>query len=174
MTDAPDSHGYSRGGVCASVSGPILGQTHPSPVAALTQDEHSGFDQGGRAFAAKRYGEAYIAFRELLPRLPGGSPASLLVTKFAAESALDTRDRAFALPALQGIEASHPEDWHAACLLARAYAESGAGKQRDAEIARALNAHKRAGTPGNAARDFLLERIPLPNGSVDVLQAFEP
>ncbi len=95
------------------------------------------------------------------------------MTKFAAESALDTGDRAFALSALQGIEASHPDDWQAACLLARAYVER-AGRQRDAEIARALDAHKRAGTPGNAARDFLLERIPLPNGSVDVLQAFEP
>jgi hypothetical protein len=98
-----------------------------------------------------------------------------LVAKLAAESAINTGDRQFALETLKPMEAADANDWQAAALLARVYAESGQKQQRDAEIAHLVDLHKRVASPQIAQlQQFLLERIPTGNGSMRIWYSLEP
>lgn len=144
-------------------------------LAGLSAGERTRFDAAQRAFTGQRFAEALDGFRPLLSEVQAGSPASVLIAKFAAESAINTGDPAFASRTLEPIEQADANDWQAASLLARAYAESGDRPRRDREIARLLALHQQAADPQFAKREqFLLERIALPQGSMRVWYSLVP
>ena len=156
-------------------SGSSSAARQPSPRTGLSSSERARFDTAQRLFAGQHDAEALDGFKELLPQLQAGSPAYSFVAKFASEAAINTGDRAFALQTLKPIEQADANDWQAASLLARAYAESGDGPQRDREIARLSDLQRRAVDPQFAKLgQFQLERIVLPNGSMRVWYSLTP
>jgi tetratricopeptide (TPR) repeat protein len=148
----------------------------PTDVTAqFSPDQRGLYNTGLECFRSESFPEALAAFRKLLPQLTPGTPGQVHVAKFAAEAAIDAGDRQYALDLLKPIEAADPNDWQASCLLARVYAEKGEKEPRDAEIAHAIDLHKRAVSPQIAKmQQFLLERIPLASGSVRVWYSLEP
>ena len=141
----------------------------------FTPAQREQYDAAGRLFSAERFAEALDIFRPLLAGLPPGSPGQVLVAKFASEAAINTGDYDFAVRTLTPIEAADANDWQAAGLLARAYAEGSQPQKRDAELARLKDLHTRAVTPQIAKQQqVLLERIPEKNGSLRVWYSLEP
>ena len=145
------------------------------PLGQLKPEQREQYDGGGRLFAAGKFAESLIIFRPLLKGLPQGSPAQAVVAEFASEAAINTGDFDFAVRTLTPIEAANANDWQAAGLLARAYAQSGQTRKRDAELARLKDLHTRAVTPQIAKlQQVLLERIAEKNGSIRVWYSLEP
>ncbi len=145
------------------------------PLGQLKPEQREQYDAGGRLFAAGKFAESLIIFRPLLKGLPQGSPAQAVVAEFASEAAINTGDFDFAVRTLTPIEAANANDWQAAGLLARAYAQSGQTRKRDAELARLKDLHTRAVTPQIAKlQQVLLERIAEKNGSIRVWYSLEP
>jgi hypothetical protein len=145
------------------------------PTAQFTPEQHERFNSALQLFRGERYTEAYGIFKPLFTQLSPGTPGQILVAKLTAESAINTGDRDFALETLKPIEAADANDWQAAGLLARVYAESGQKQQRDAEIVHLIDLHKRAVTPQIAQlQQILLERISTANGSLRIWYSLEP
>lgn len=114
---------------------PSANQTPPAApgvIGNLTPGEKAQFDSAGKDFAAEKYPPALAIYKSLL----AAHPADPTLSKFAAESAINTGDLSYALGLLQPIEQSNPNDWQAVALLARARAESGDKTHRDAEMQR--------------------------------------
>jgi len=137
-----------------------------NPLDQLTSEQKQKFEESFRLFQEQSYGDALAIDKQLLAAVPANTPAHVLIAKFAAEAALDTGDNSFALGALQPIEAANANDWQAAALLARAYAEAGDKAQRDAELAHLVDLHKRAVDPQIAQLTQIpLETIPFTKGT---------
>ncbi len=150
-------------------------EAQAAALATLTSEQRAQFDRGGRAFVTRDYPAALDTFRALLPELPPAGAPYALAGKYAAEAALNTGDRAFALKTLEPIAAANPQDWQAQVLLARGYAESGMGAERDAALARLAAIHKDTASPGAAGlKVFLIENIALPNGAISLWYSLEP
>jgi hypothetical protein len=144
-------------------------------TAQFTPAQHEKYNAALQLFQAERYAEAYPIFGTLLPQLQPGTAGHIQVAKLAAESAINTGDRSFALDSLKPLEAADANDWQAAGLLARVYAETGQKQQRDAEIAHLVDLHQRAVSPQiGKLQQFLLERIPIANGSIRIWYSLEP
>lgn len=165
----------------APVSGQTDGAASPgasSPKNAgpqLPPEQQENFDGAVRLFNAQRYSEALTKFQQILSVLPQEASDRRTVAKYAAEAAINTGDRDFALRILKPIEAADGNDWQAAGLLARIYAETGQKQQRDAELAHLVDLHKRVvQSPIAKLQQILLERIPVMNGSILVWYSLEP
>lgn len=121
-----------------------------------------------KAFNARRYGDALATHKTSLNEL--GSDAVL--TKFAAESALNVGDTGFALP-VKPVSLADSNDWQAAALMTRACAESGDTSCRDSGIAHMLDLHRRGIAP-QGMRDYLVEHIKVGGNTLVIRTSLEP
>lgn len=142
----------------------LLQAQAPSPLADLTPDEHVRFDAAAKSFNAGQFAMALPVFKTLVLAHPG----NLLLAKYASEAALDTADTAFASATLKPIEAAHPDDFQAAILLTRLYAETGDKANRDREMAKLADLSKRNLLPRNMTQ-YIVEKDHLPNGRLVIL-----
>jgi hypothetical protein len=150
-------------------------QAHGDPLAELSPADRALFDQAGKAFQQEEDSEANESYRKLLPHLNGGSALQIYVAKIASESAPNIGDKAFALDTLRPIAEANANDWQAASLLARYYAESGEKQLRDRMIARVVELHKRAADAQiGKLQCILLERVDTATGKVLFFYSLEP
>lgn len=150
----------------------------PAPQAAavsdLTPEQQNLFDQGGKLFQQQHYAEVIPLFEQLLQQLKPHSPQAILVTKYLAESAINSDKRDLALSWIKPL-AADANDGQVAGLLARIYAETGQKQLRDAEIAHLIDLHQRAVNPIMAhMQTILLERVVTENGSLRIWYSLEP
>jgi hypothetical protein len=150
--------------VAALLLASVLQTPAPSPLADLTPDEHVRFDAAAKSFHGGQFAMALPVFKSLLL----AHPDNLLIAKYASEAALDTADRDFASATLKPIEAAHPDDWQAAVLLTRLYAETGDKANRDKEMAKMADLQKRGVTPPTLTQ-YIVEKDHLPNGRMVIL-----
>lgn len=145
------------------------------PLAQLTPEQHDKYNAGMQCLSAEKYADALAAFRQILPQLAPGSPGQVRIAELAAESAINTGERNDALDTLKPIAAANPNDWQAAAMLARIYAETGQKQTRDAALAHLVDLHTRAVSPQiGKMQQVLLERITLANGSMRIWYSLEP
>ncbi len=138
-------------------------------LTALTPEQHQQYDAASKDFSAGNYADALVIYKSLLAAHPGDP----LFSKFAAEAAINTGDTAYAIQTLQPIEARNADDWQAATLLARAYAESGDKQHRDAEMLRLADLHKRGITPPRLTQ-YIIEKIHADNRVIILFNSLEP
>lgn len=138
-------------------------------MARLTPEQNRLFQDALRAFGQANYARALTTFKELLKQLPGEA----VVSKFAAEAALNTSETQFAIGIVKPIADSTPEDWQAVALLTRACAQLTDVKCRDTGMAHMLDLHKRSITPQNMLR-YIVERIPIGDNTVFLWASLEP
>jgi hypothetical protein len=144
------------------------------PLSQLNPDQRQVYDAAARQFSGERYADAFGAFKTLLEQLPPG-PTHLVISKYTAEAALNIGDYSFARKTLMPIHEADPNDWQAAAMLARLYAETGDKQGRDAQIAHLVDLHKRAVSPQIAQmKQFLIERISIPSGFIRAWYSLEP
>lgn len=154
---------------------PQVSDDRPNPLSELSAEDHALFDQAGKAFQQEKFAEASEVFRSLLPRLTPGNSLQLYVSKMASESALNIGDNSFALETLKPIAETSPNDWQAASLLARCYAQSGEKQLRDQMIARVVDLHKRSvDAQIGKLQAIVLERVELAKGKVLFFYSLEP
>ena len=144
-------------------------ETAPEMIAHLNPTQKQQYDQAALNFSGQNYADAFTQFKALLKDLPGDA----VLTKFASESALNTGDTAYALSNMKPIAAANPEDWQAASILTRAYAESGNKDDRDAGIAHMVELHKRGITPPHM-QQYILERVRTPDRTILIFTSLEP
>jgi hypothetical protein len=113
--------------------------------------------------------------KKLLPELRPDSRLANYVTQLMAQAALETGDNSYALTLIKPLAITHPDDWHAAALLARVYAESGDKTLRDVQIAHLITLHKQT-TDQNFANlhVFPIQKVQLHSGYAVFLYPFEP
>lgn len=120
----------------------------------LTPAQKQQFEAAKKAQLAKQYADASAGFKALLQDLPGDA----LLTKWSADAALELGDSAYALGVLKPLVMSNFADWQAVSMLARAAAESGDTRTRNAAMITMGMALQHGMTPPNM-RDYVLERI---------------
>jgi hypothetical protein len=138
-------------------------------VARLTPAEKQQFDDAGNAYRAGQNAEALALYKQLLKDFPGDA----FLSKLASEPALNLGENGFVVDSLKPVTQANPDDWQAAALLTRAYAQSGEKAARDAGIAHMLDLHKRGLTPPRL-NQYLVERVATDNGSVMIFTSLEP
>ena len=138
-------------------------------IARLTPDQKQQYDAAVQNFNGQNYADALVHYKALLKELP----TDPILLKFSSESALNTGDTTYALNNLKPVAQANPDDWQAAGLLTRAYAESGDKTDRDAGIAHMIELHKRGLTPPHM-QQYLLERVVVGNKTVLIFTSLEP
>jgi hypothetical protein len=99
----------------------------------------------------------------------------LTLTRFTAEVAINSGDAAYALGLLKPVVVAKPENWQELMLMARAYAQSQDAASRDAALATLMELHASGQHPKlNEVQVFLIERIALPDGHIDVYYSLVP
>jgi hypothetical protein len=129
-------------------------ETRDELLSKLNTEQKKQFDDAAKAFGEQKYGDALSGFKALL----GVVPDDVLLSKFASEAGLNNGDTEFAVKTLKPIAAEKPDDWQAAALLTRAYAESGDAAGRDAGMAHMMELRQKGLTPVGL-RDYVVERI---------------
>ena len=113
--------------------------------------------------------------RELLPALKPETPFARFVTQITAQSAAETGETSYALTLVKPLAEASPEDWRAATLLARLYAESADKTQRDQQIARVIALHEKTSDPDfTKLHVFPIQRVKLHSGYAVFLFPFKP
>jgi hypothetical protein len=144
------------------------------PLSQLSADQRQVYDTAARQFSAEHYADAFAAFKTLMAEIPAG-PTHLVISKYASEAALNLGDYSFAKSTLKPIAEADSNDWQAAGMLARLYAETGDKQGRDTELAHLVDLHKRAVSPQIAGmKQILIERISIPSGSIRLWYSLEP
>ena len=144
-------------------------------LADLSTENRALFDAVRDAAQQGRDADALTDGRRLLSALKPDSPLANFVAQITAGAAIETGETSYALTLLKPLAEAHPMDWHAAALLARAYAESGEKALRDQQIAHLLDLHKRAPDPDFAKLHiFPIQEIKLRSGYAVFLYPFEP
>jgi hypothetical protein len=138
-------------------------------VARLTPDQKQRFDSAIQALRERRYADGLELFKGLQKELP----TETIITKYAADCALQTGDISFVLTQLKPIAQANPDDWQATAMLTRAYAESGDKANRDAGMAHMLDLHKRGLTPQNMQK-YALERVKVGENSMMIQTSLVP
>ena len=154
-----------------------LPQTTAPPVlesiqelaSGLTPEQKQQFDTANQAFNSRRYADALPIYKQLLQLLPGEA----VVSKLAAEAALNTGDNAYSMITLRPVASANPNDWQAAALLTRACAQAGDKACRDESMAHMLDLHARGITPGNMNR-YIAERLAVGENSMLLFVSLEP
>lgn len=159
---------FGVAGAPAQQMPPAEPQTAP---AVTSPDQQAQFDAAKRAAAAGLWGDALAALKPLHQQLPDDAD----LTRFTAESALDAGDVAYAIAQLKPLVEAKPGNWQEMLLMARAYAETHDAAARDAMLARLVELH----TAGrhekfNAVQVFLVERVALPKGHLDLYFSLVP
>jgi tetratricopeptide (TPR) repeat protein len=155
--------------LCCAIAQAAQIESSQDLVARLTPQQKQQFDAASQAFNSQHYADALAGFKALLQELPGDP----VLSKFTAESALNSADGKFALDILQPVAQSNPDDWQAAALLARAYAATGDNKARDAAMAHMLELHQKGVTPSNM-QAYILERIKLGDNTLLIRPSLVP
>jgi hypothetical protein len=157
------------GATQATSSTPGQPRSPNDSLATLTPEQRQQYDAASKDFSAGNYSDALAIYKSLLATHPGDP----LFSKFAAESAINTGDIAYAIQTLQPIEAHNADDWQTATLLARAYAESGDKQHRDAEMLRLTDLHKRGITPPRLTQ-YIIEKIHEGDHIILLFNSLEP
>jgi hypothetical protein len=161
--------GTASGGASAPPGAPVKLETRDELMAKMNDVQKQKFEEAGKAFGAQKYTDALAGFKQLLSELPGDT----MLSKFASEAALNGGDTGFALATLKPLAAANPDDWQAAALLTRAYAESGDAAGRDTGIAHMLDLrHKGATPPG--LRDYVVEFVKIGDKTLIIRTSLEP
>jgi len=143
-------------------------QTSPSP---LTVEQQTLFDAAKKDFS-EHHPELAL---EKMKQLHVMVPENPTITGGTAETALTVGNDAYALSLLIPLVAAHPDDPLALELLARAYAQAGDATGRDKMIAAVLALHQKTTDERFQRADrFLVERIKLANGYLDIYYAVVP
>lgn len=159
----------------AASSNSAAQQSGGDPLAGLSPENRTLFDTLRHAAQQNDDATTLAAGKKLLPALNPGTPLCDFVTQLTAGSAVETEDIAYALSLLKPFTDAHPEDWRAASLLARAYAESGEKALRDQKIADIIALHKRTSDPSFAKLHvFPIQKVALHSGYALFLYPFEP
>ncbi len=135
----------------------------------MTEQQKAQLADAMTAFQAHRYPEALTLFKQLLTQLPGDA----LLSKFAANAALNVGDTDFALKIVKPVAQADPNDWQAAALLTRACAESGDKPCRDLAMTQMLDLHRRGLTP-SGMQEYQVERLKVDPGTMTIMASFEP
>jgi len=145
-------------------------ETRDELLAKLNADQKKQFDDATKAFGEQKYGgDALSAFKVLLAALPDDS----VLSKFASEAALNSGDNEYAVKTLKPVAAANPDDWQAAALLTRAYAQSGDTKERDAGIAQMMEL-KQKGLVPQRVRDYVVEQMKLGDKTLTIRTSLTP
>jgi tetratricopeptide (TPR) repeat protein len=144
-------------------------ETSQEFVARITPSQKERFETAAKTFSSHQYSDALSLFKSLLEELP----SEPLISKFAAEAALQSGDTDFALHQLKPIVQANPDDWQALSLLTRAYAESGDKVNRDKAMSQMLDMHKRGLTP-SGLKQYTLERLKVGDNSLIIHTSLEP
>ena len=145
-----------------------LQQPAPSP---LTSEQQSLFEAAKRDFSEHRPELAL----EKMKQLHAMVPENPMITDGTAETAVTLGDDAYAVSLLKPWTATHPEESFALEWLARAYAETGEAAERDRAIAAVLKLHQTTTNEQFKRADrFLVERVKLADGSLDIYYALVP
>jgi hypothetical protein len=144
-------------------------------LADLSPENRALFDAVRDAAEQGRDADVLADGRKLLPALKPDSPLANFITQVTAGAAIETGDTSDALTLIKPLADAHPKDWHAAALLARAYAESGDQALRDQQIAHLLDLHKQTSDPDFAKLHiFPIQKVKLRSGYAVFLYPFEP
>jgi hypothetical protein len=138
-------------------------------IARLTPEQKQQYDEAVQDFNGQNYADALVHYKVLLKDLANDP----ILLKFSSESALNTGDTAYALNNLKPVAQANPDDWQAAGLLTRAYAESGDKANRDAGMAHMIELHKRGLTPPHL-QQYLLEHAIVGGKTVLIFTSLEP
>ena len=164
-----------RGQQSAASSDPAAAQTLSDPLADLSPENRTLFDTLRNAAQQSDDATTLASGKKLLPALKQDTRLCDFVTRLTAGSAVETGDTAYALTLLKPFSDAHPDDWRAASLLARAYAESGDKPSRDQQIARVIALHKKTSDPDFAKLHiFPIQKVALHSGYALFLYPFEP
>ena len=158
-----------------SPAGSTTALAENDPLAELSPENRALFDSLRNA--ARRGDDAATlqAGRKLLPSLKAGTRLSDLVVQLTAGSAVETGDTAYALSLLKPFTDAHPDDWRAASLLARVYAETDDKAARDRQIGQVIALHKNSSDPDFAKLHiFPIQKVALHSGYAIFLYPFEP
>jgi hypothetical protein len=144
-------------------------------LADLSPENRALFDALRDAAQQGRDADVLADGLKLLPALKPDSALANFVTQLTAGAAIETGKTSDALTLLKPLADAHPNDWHAAALLARAYAESGEKTLRDQQIAHLLDLHKQTSDPDFAKLHiFPIQKVKLRSGFAVFLYPFEP
>jgi len=150
-------------------------QLNQNSLADLSPENREVFSALEDAAQQDRYADVVKEGRILLPSLAQDTPLANFVTLAISGSAIETGDDSSALSLLKPYTVAHPRDWHAAALLARAYAESGDKTLRDQQIAHVIDLHKQTADPDFADKHiFPIQKVQLHSGYAVFLYPFEP
>ncbi|MGA8028265.1 MAG: hypothetical protein WB992_14070 [Bryobacteraceae bacterium] len=138
-------------------------------IGRLTPQQKQQFDLASQAFNSQHYAEALAGFKALLQEIPGEP----VLSKFAAESGLNSGDEKFVVDILGPLVQANRDDWQATALLARAYAAMGDNKARDAAMARMLELRQKGLTPPNM-QAYILERIKIGDDTLVIRPSLVP
>jgi tetratricopeptide repeat protein len=153
-----------------SASSPVAARETPQDLVAKLNPQQTGqFEQAGKSFSARNYADALAAYKHLLADFP----ADPVLSKFAAEAALNSGDPGFALNTVKPIAQADPGDWQAAALLTRSCAESGDTSCRDSGIAHMLDLHSQGITPPGL-RQYIVERTKAGDNTLLIWTSLEP
>jgi hypothetical protein len=141
-----------------------------TPVLSKPADQDA-YDQAKANFSAGHFAEAFATLRTLHDHLAD----DIDLLRFTCEAALDSNENAYVISALATITATRPGNWQELMLLARAYAQSHDATSRDATLAKLTEEYNSNRHPKlNAINQFLIERIPIPSGRMDIYYALAP
>ncbi|WP_446744331.1 tetratricopeptide repeat protein [Silvibacterium acidisoli] len=151
--------------------GSSLGVAQQPAASTLTAEQQALFDAARNDFS-EHHPELAL---EKMKRLHAMIPENPTITHGAAETAVVVGDRDYAISLLKERTTSDPDDTFALEWLARAYAESGNGAERDKTIAAVLKLHETSSDEQFRRADrFLVERVKLANGYLDIYYALVP
>ena len=159
----------------ATSAGAENSQTQSDSLSDLSPQNRALFDAIHDASQTGRNGDLLADGKKLLPALRPDSRLANFVAELMTQAALETGDNSYALTLIKPLATAHPDDWHAAALLARVYAETGDKTQRDEQIAHLQALHKQT-TDQNFANlhVFPIQKVQLHTGYAVFLYAFEP
>jgi hypothetical protein len=158
----------------ASTDSPVV-QTPSDPLASLNSENRALFDALRKSAQQNDDAATLTSGKQLLPALKSGTKLCDFVTQLTAGAAVETGDIAYALTLLKPLTDSHPDDWHAASLLARAYAERGDKSLRDLQVAHMIDLHKKTSDPAfSKLHVFPIQKVALHSGYAVFLYPFDP
>jgi hypothetical protein len=150
-------------------------QTHQDPLTELSPENRDIFNALHEAAQQGRDSDVVANGKRLLTVLTPETPLADFVAQLTATSALETGDTSYALTLIKPITVAHPDDWHAAAILTRLYAETGDKAQRNQQIAHMIALHKQTSDPAFAKlHTFPIQKVTLKSGSAVFLYPFEP
>jgi len=162
-------HWIIAAALCCAIAQPAQIESSQDLVGRLTPQQKQQFDLASQAFDSQHYAGGLSAFKALLQELPGDP----VLSKFAAESALNSGNATFAVDTLQPVAQTNPDDWQATALLARGYAATGDKKARDVAMAHMLELRQKGVTPPNM-QAYILERIKIGDSTLVIRPSLVP